>query len=42
MIDVMQTIDELVELLRRLETVSEQLPEASFESDARKSTCSGR
>ena len=31
MIDVARTIDELVELLRRLETVSEQLPEASFE-----------
>ena len=31
MIDVMRTIDELVELLRQLEMASEQLPEASFE-----------
>ena len=31
MIDVMQTIDILVELLRRLETVSKQLPEENFE-----------
>ena len=30
-IDVMRTIDELVELLRQLEMASEQLPEASFE-----------
>ncbi len=31
MIDMMRTIDELVELLRQLEMASEQLPEASFE-----------
>ena len=31
MIDVMQTIDKLVELLQRLETVSEQLPEGGLE-----------